>query len=149
MRALVIVALLALAPTSARAEGGPFGLGLVVGKPTGISGAYHLGDSTAIAAALGLDVLGGKGFYIHGDFLFLLPDLLGGGAVGLRPYLGPGVWISDLGKRANLGARVPFGLSLDFRSAPIEIFAEISVSLRIIRDVNVGIGGALGFRYYF
>jgi hypothetical protein len=79
--------------------------------------------------------------------------LLGGGSVGLSPYLGPGAFLTDLGNKANdrvgLGARAPFGLSLDFRRAPLQIYAELVVGLLLIPDVNGDIGGALGFRYYF
>ena len=149
---LVLVATLPASP--AHAEGGPFGLGLVVGTPGGISGAYRLGNRTAIAGAVGLDLFDGRRFYVHGDFLFLLPNLLRGGSVGLSPYLGPGIFISDRGRRDDgsrlgVGARVPFGLSLDFRSAPIQIFGELAIIVPLVPEPNLGIGGAVGFRYYF
>ncbi len=153
MRAALICLVLMGSTLTARADGGPFGIGLVVGKPTGLSGAYELSDKTAIAAALGLDLIDGRRFYIHADFLFILPNLLSGGSVELSPYLGPGVFLSDRGKkddgRLGIGARVPFGLSLDFKTAPLQIFLEIAVSVPLIPDPGVGIGGALGFRYYF
>jgi hypothetical protein len=156
MRCLAVVAIacsaLTLAPRTARAEGGPFGLGIIVGQPTGVTAAYRLGDRTAIDGALGVDLFEGRRFYLHGTFLFVLPDLLGGGSVGLSPYLGPGVFVNDRGgnnDRLGIGVRAPFGLSLDFRRAPLQIFGEFAVLLPLIPDPDLGIGGAVGFRYYF
>src|SRR5262245_50113186 len=146
-------ALLVLSLASpARADHGAFGLGIIVGRPTGLTGEYELGDNTAIDMALGLDLFEGRHFYAHADFLFILPDLLGGGQVGLSPYLGPGVYIADVGGnngRLGLGLHAPFGLSLDFTRAPLQIFLELSVNLSLVPGVDAGIGGAGGFRYYF
>lgn len=154
MRSLLLAAVFVLlAPAPARAEGGPFGLGIIVGQPTGVTGAYRLGGNTAIDGAVGLDVFDDRHFYLHATFLFVLPNLLSGGSVGLSPYLGPGGFISDRGKgdgsRVGLGVRAPFGLSLDFRRAPLQIFGEFAVVLPLIPDPDLGIGGAVGFRYYF
>jgi hypothetical protein len=150
MRRLLIVAALLVAPASARAEGGPFGLGIIVGGPTGLSGEYKMGV-TAIDFAVGLNLFDKRHVYVHGDFLFVLPDLLGSGAVGLSPYLGAGVFFTDLGgnDRLGIGLRAPFGLSLDFKRAPLQIFLELTVGLLVVPDVDLGIGGAGGFRYYF
>lgn len=146
---LALVLALVFAPAPARADGGPFGLGIVLGEPTGITGLYRFGDRTAVDISLGIDALDDNGFYVHGVFLFFLPDLLGGGSVGLSPYLGPGAFVADAGNDVALGARVPFGLSLDFRRAPIQIYGEIAVGLLLVPDVDLGLGGAVGFRYFF
>jgi len=149
-----VLALLLLAlPQDARADRGDFGVGLIVGRPTGLTGEYWLSDRTAIDMALGLDLFDGRHFYAHADFLFVLPNLLGGGSVELSPYLGPGVYIADRGSknddRLGLGVRVPFGLSLDFTRAPLQLFIEIAVSVSLVPGVDAGVGGAGGFRYYF
>jgi hypothetical protein len=167
VKRLLIMLVLTLHPATAGADGGPFGLGLIVGEPTGITGLYELGDTTAIDGAIGLDDFGFDGIYIHADFLFILPNLLSGGSVGLRPYLGPGGFLvlggrdrggnsgsgssgsGGGGKGSGVGVRVPFGLSLEFRRAPLQIFAEIAPELEVVPDPDFGLGGALGFRYYF
>jgi hypothetical protein len=152
MRRLCLAALaLGMMAAPARAERGAFGAGIIVGRPTGITGEYELSDSTAIDMAIGLDLFGGRHFYVHADFLFILPDLLGGGSVGLSPYLGPGVYLADVGgnDRLGLGLHAPFGLSLDFTRAPLQLFAELSLDMSLVPDVDVGVAGAGGFRYYF
>jgi len=155
MRLLLLasIVLATAGSTPARADGGPFGLGIILGTPTGITGAYELSAKTAIDAAVGLDLIEDQHLYVHVDFLFKLPDLLSGGSVGLSPYLGVGGFLTDFGNKADdrvgLGARVPFGLSLDFRRAPLQIFGEAVVGMLLVPDVDFGISGALGFRYYF
>jgi hypothetical protein len=150
-RAAIVVAFVVLTatPSTARAEGGPFGLGIILGEPTGLTGAYRLSPRNMIDGAIGIDVFDDNEFYVHADFLFVLPDLLGGGSVGLSPYLGPGAFVVDIADGIGLGGRIPFGLSLDFRRAPIQIFGEITFSLLVVPDVHGDIGGAIGFRYYF
>lgn len=144
---LLAVAIAAM-PAVAYADGGPFGLGIILGQPTGITGEYRLGDHNAIDGAIGLDVINNSHtIYIHADYLFVLGNLIGGGDVGLEPYLGPGAWITANG--FSLGVRVPFGLSLDFHRAPLQLFGEVVPGLRLVHDAHLGIGGAIGFRYYF
>jgi hypothetical protein len=149
MKGAILALGILFASAPAHAEGGPFGLGLVVGTPSGLTIEYKLTPRTAIDAAIGVDLFVDRHVYVQGDFLFLLPDLLGEGSVGLVPYLGPGVFVADFGNGAGFGVRAPFGLSLDFRRAPLQIFGEFSLGLQLVRDVHLGIGGAVGFRYYF
>lgn len=149
MRAARLVLLLAvLWSGSARAESGSFGLGLIVGQPTGLTGAYELSDNTAIDAALGLALFDDRDFYLHVEFLYFLPTLVSGGDFDLRAYLGIGGWVVTHNDPV-LGARAPFGLSLDFASVPLQIFLEASVLLALVPDVGGDVRGALGFRYYF
>jgi hypothetical protein len=152
-RALIATTLVAASlladPPVARAEGGPLGVGLIVGDPTGLSVEYKLGRNTAIDGAVGLDELDHDSIYLHAEFLFILPDLLRGGPVALAPYLGVGAFVVDLKDDLGLGARAPFGLSLDFRRAPVQIFLELAAFVLLVPDTHSDIGVALGFRYYF
>jgi hypothetical protein len=149
MRVARLVALLAvLWSAPVRADSGSFGLGLIVGQPTGLTAAFELSEKTAIDAALGLSIFDGRDFYLHVEFLYYLPTLLNENAFDLNAYLGIGGWFVAAGD-AVIGARAPFGLSLDFNNAPIQIFAELSVLLAVAPDAKGSIRGAAGFRYYF
>jgi hypothetical protein len=142
-----LLAVLWAAP--ARADNGSFGVGLVLGQPTGITGAYELSDDTALDAALGLALFDGRDFYFHLEFLYTpFPSFLRGNSVDLSAYLGIGGWTIAAGDTV-LGARAPFGLSLDFTNAPIQIFAELSVLIALVPDTGADVRGAAGFRYYF
>ena len=149
MRAARIVLLLAvLWSTPARAEGGSFGLGLILGQPTGITGAYQLSERTMIDAAVGFGWVRDRDFYLHVEFDYFLPTLVTGNSVALSAYLGIGGFFFAHNDPA-FGARAPFGLSLDFTTVPLQIFLEASLLLLIVPDVDIDVRGALGFRYYF
>lgn len=149
MRAARLALLLViLSSASARAESGSFGLGLILGQPTGITGMYHLSDHTAIDAALGLEIFDDRDFYLHVEFDYFLPTLVTGNSVSLSAYLGIGGFFAAHNDPA-FGARAPFGLSLDFANAPLQIFAEAAVLLLLSPDVDGFVRGAAGFRYYF
>jgi len=145
-RVVVLLAILWSAP--ARAESGAFGLGLIVGQPTGLTGAYELSDRTAIDAALGLAIFDDRDFYVHVEFLWYLPTLLRGDGVELSAYLGIGGFLVTHDDPV-IGARAPFGLSLDFSAAPLQLFLEASVLLSVVPDFHGDVRGAAGFRYYF
>ncbi len=149
MRATRIVTLLVLLwSTNARAEGGPFGLGLIIGQPTGVTGAYQLSDRTAIDAAIGFGWVRDRDFYVHVEFDYFLPTLIKGGSAELSAYLGIGAFFFNH-QEPGFGARAPFGLSLDFTAVPLQIFLEASLLLAFTPGTDLDVRGALGFRYYF
>jgi hypothetical protein len=147
--ARLAVLLVVLSSASARAESGSFGLGLILGQPTGVTGAYQLSDRTAIDAAVGLGWVDARRFYLHVEFDYFLPRLISGGSAELSAYLGIGGFFYDLRDDPGLGVRAPFGLSLDFTSVPLQLFLEASLLLFLTPDVDLDVRGALGFRYYF
>ncbi|HEX5064195.1 MAG TPA: hypothetical protein VFV99_32700 [Kofleriaceae bacterium] len=149
MRAARLVVVLAvLWSVPAHADHGKFGLGLIVGQPTGLTGAYDLSEKSQIDAALGLALFDDRDFYIHVEYLYYPFTLVHGGDLDLSAYLGIGGWIVTVHDPV-IGARAPFGLSLDFNTAPIQIFLEASVLVSIVPDAHGAVRGAAGFRYYF
>lgn len=132
----------------AQADHGPFGIGLIVGQPTGLTMEYGLSEHTALDMAIGWDLFYGRRFYVHLEFLYFFPTLVQGSSVSLSAYLGAGGFFAGYNSPTG-GVRVPFGLSLEFTAAPIEIFGEIALRLQLAPDVHGDPGGAIGFRYYF
>jgi len=146
--ARLVLLLVVLWSVPARAEGGSFGLGLILGQPTGVTGAFELSDHTAIDAAVGFGWVRDRDFYVHVEFDYFLPTLVKGGSAELSAYLGIGGFFfahSDPG----FGARAPFGLSVDFTSVPLQIFGEASLLLLLTPASDLDVRGAIGFRYYF
>jgi hypothetical protein len=141
------IALSAGPPRADAAPPGDIGIGIIIGQPTGLTLEFFVASSQSIDLAIGLDAFNRGGFYVHGDYLFYLPALVSGGSVMLSPYLGPGIFVA--GRDPSIGVRVPFGLSLDFRAAPLKLFLEVAPHLRLVRDVDLGIGAAAGFRFFF
>jgi len=164
MRLLSIIPAFALVLTvgmgNARAdEKGAFGLGLILGEPTGISAKLYLSDTTAVDAAIGGAVVG-KGVQGHADYLwhpwvltneksFVMPAYIGLGGRVLQHDRG------DEDDDLHIGLRIVGGLSFDFREIPLDVFIEAALIGEFASadgdhggfgpGLNVGIGG----RYYF
>lgn len=138
--------------------GGAIGLGLSIGDPTGITGEYHRrapGFGHALELTIGIENFGdGDDFYAHLIWKFYITELLRHADFDVPIYTGVGPWISGDNDRDNdtnldIGGRVPFGIAMDFRKAPIQVFFEVAVEAQLIDDFGIDIEGAIGFRYYF
>lgn len=134
---------------------GPFGLGIVLGEPSGLTAKLFFSRSSAFQLHVGYG-FGPHGYgrlVVTGDYLFhfmgALPPIRRAGR--LVPYVGIG---GRLGIRDNehgnalLGVRVPLGMSF-FLNAPLEIFAEVAIGIGIIPETVGIVDGGLGARFYF
>lgn len=133
---------------------GRFGLGVVLGSPTGLSMEFGLAASSALHLAVGLEGINDQGrdddVYVHLVWRFYLAELATTPDFTLPLYLGVGPYIADIGNDdISLGARAPVGIAFSFNSVPIDLFLEIALLLRVVEDVDLGIGGAIGFHYFF
>ena len=156
--AALALALGALAARDARADDKTFGLGVVVGEPTGATAEIVFGPKTSLDLALGVELFHDRDLYFRLDFLFRLVEFHES-SLTIPLYLGIGAFLWDHDRNRDdddlhLGPRVPFGVALEFSTVPIQIFFEIA--LRIIffdhggdDQVDADLSGALGFRYYF
>jgi len=138
---------------------GAFGLGLILGEPTGISARYYLGDQ-AIQAAVGSAFVGG-GLQVHADYVWHPWVLEKRDSFALVAYVGPGARLIqyDAGRDAAdyfaLGVRAVGGLVFDFAEVPLDAFVEVAgvLEYRFSDTDNGGAGVALnagaGARYYF
>ena len=150
-------------PRSARAEGGDFGLGLILGSPTGLSLKFYLGQDTAIDGAVGAAFAGGSGIHAHADLLWHPWVLAREDVFDLGVYLGLGGRIlshnqRDRGDDYHLGARGPVGLVFDFSKGeiPLDAFVEIALVVDFVAaavqdesTIEITANAGLGARYYF
>jgi hypothetical protein len=160
---LSLVSALALGQArDARAQGtekGVFGLGIILGEPTGISAKLYLSDNTAVDAAVGGAFVGG-GLHVHADFL-LHPWVLENRDTFVLPaYVGVGVRLLDHDRGVegdfHIGARGVVGMLFDFKEIPIDAFVEVAAVLdvRLSDDdthggLGLAINAGIGARYYF
>jgi hypothetical protein len=134
-----------------------FGLGLIIGDPTGLTLKGFLTQDTAIDGAVGIGVLGGDDLHVHADFLWHF-EVKRWDSAALLLYLGVG---PELGLRGAphphppddhdhvfIGARGPFGLAVMF-NAPFDVFLEVAAGLWLIEDVRFHLDAAIGGRYWF
>ncbi len=163
-RALIILALVA-SGTSTFSQDSGFGLGIMLGEPTGISGKAWTGGENAIAFGVAWGGWGRGGyFHVHGDYLFHNFNLITVGKGRLPLHFGPGIrmrtWSGDrywangryydsAGGHTRIGVRFPVGLTYMFDGAPLDIFLEAAPALDVVPSTTFDVGGALGARYYF
>jgi len=153
-RVLAITVILTLCFFARIAQGKGFGIGIIVGEPTGISLKNRLGNKGAIDGAIAWS-FGGKqdALHIHADYLLNSFNLLEKGNLSL--YLGVGGRIKlkgDDGKDngdTKLGVRIPVGLNYILTSAPLDVFLEIVPLLDLTPSTSFAFNGAIGIRYYF
>lgn len=135
-----------------------FGLGVILGSPTGISGKLGMSEDHAIDAAIAWDLNGDDEFHIHGDFLWLKNKGIHLDNVFIDWYFGVGgrmVLIDHDHHRHHdhddflLGVRAPIGVSYTFPNPKIELFAELAAVLNLIESTDVDLEGGLGARYHF
>ncbi len=152
MRKLVIVlALLVLPVTAARAEG--FGIGFFLGEPTGLDLKIDLQQRSALDVVLGITSLRNRDpLYAHLTYL-VTPFVGQGQAVRVPLRLGIGAAMYGRGDDINAGVRVPVELGLWFRRTPLEIYGELALLLTLIDDNDnynrLDLQGGGGLRFYF
>jgi hypothetical protein len=150
---LVLLAATLLLPLSAHAQtAGNFGLGVIVGSPTGITGKHHFrGRPLFVDWAAGLPIVEHRrGLHAHATFLWQ-PTLVNLDRAVMDLYfgIGPKVFVHPRQDDLWLGARAPLGLDFNFKSVPIEVFIELSATLYLVGGQDFGFDGAAGFRWWF
>jgi hypothetical protein len=154
---MAVMVLAGLISTAALAEE-RFGIGALVGEPTGVSAKYWLDEEHAVDAAAGWSFWDGDGFQLQGDFLWHNFDVFGSVAEtdALPLYFGVGARLKfreDEGRHhddhdAVFGLRVPVGVSYQFDNSPFEVFGEIAPLVDLTPDFELNFSIAVGFRYY-
>jgi hypothetical protein len=182
---LALAALIAVAAFASAADARPrptrrksnfqanktFGLGIMLGSPTGLSGKYFVGPSTAIDFGIGgIGCCRGRsGVNLHADFLWHPVSLVSAKPFELPLYVGIGGRMFSYEWKhgghyhdgASVGVRAPIGIAFDFNNVPLDIFIELALvgDFLVDRDdldddfdrtgLYVDVEGAVGFRYYF
>jgi hypothetical protein len=149
MRKSFVLMLLVLSLVSVvMAEEGKFGIGVILGEPTGLSMKMLMSKTTAIAGALAWSFSGAGYLDSHADYLCYKYDLIKVKKGELPVYFGPGVHIG-FGSSILLGIRGVVGMDYIFSNAPWDIFIEVVPILELIPGTGLGFNTAIGTRYFF
>lgn len=156
---LTVLALTAQVHATEIGSSRPFGLGIQLGTPSGLSGKFYLGGRRN-AIDFGVGAWYGDGFYdsfyAHGTYSWHFPELTSGGGVAIPWRAGVGGWIASgywgwgrYRSDAILGVRVPIGLDFDLETAPVQFFVEAALAMSIFPGIAAGLDAGIGARYYF
>jgi hypothetical protein len=147
-----------------QSEKGTFGVGLIIGEPTGVAAKLYLDAASdmALAAAIG-PALAAGGLHAHLDVIWHPWILTTEDQFVLPAYIGVGIRVLDHSREGgeeddfHIGPRAVGGILFDFIGTPLDVFAEIAGVIEFrsgggdsdhrgtALDLNVG----AGLRYYF
>ncbi len=154
MKKIIFPILLVLLLTSASfSQTNSFGVGIIVGEPTGLSMKVKMSENTAIDGALGWSFVDEGSVHIHGDFLLHDYSLISVDEGSLPVYYGVGGRIKlrnrDRGADDDrVGIRVPVGLAYEFSSRKVDIFLELVPILDLTPKSRFTMNAAIGVRYF-
>ena len=135
------------------ASGSKFGAGFILGSPSGLTGKLFISNAHAIDFGVGIV---SDDLYVYGDYLLHFSNVFP--VANLAIYLGIGGGFHDYEKEHKfkededenrLEVRGPLGLEYMIQKIPLGLFVEIVPAMRVVPDVDFGIRGGLGVRYYF
>jgi len=138
-----------------------FGLGFILGEPTGLSFRWFFHEQQGIDAlaawSWGYDYHARMLF--HADYLFRFYDLIPIPAGDTALYVGPGMRIGAYDHHRwddhdpewwfLVGFRVPGGILYQVKSFPLEVLFEIAFVMDILPEFWPGFNIGLGLRFCF
>lgn len=149
--AMLLMVITALMPSAAQAQSAPghgknFGVGIMLGEPSGVTIKNWIGTRSAFDIGAAWSLTGrNEAIHLHADYLLhsWFPE-----NDGLAFYYGIGgrVIFADT---PTTGARIPLGLNYVFTNVPFDIFVEAVPIIDLAPDVEFAGNGAVGLRYYF
>ncbi|MFH0920851.1 MAG: hypothetical protein V1913_10860 [Fibrobacterota bacterium] len=159
MKKLILLLLLLtfVLPVQAR-RGGNFGLGIILGAPTGFAFKKWTNSQNAVSGAIAF----GSGASAHSNYYWSDPDLYlqasylwhnfnaipldGGAAMPLYAGVGGRVIVGD---PFQMGVRVCGGVSIIPASMPLDFFLEFGVTVDVFEEPGAMPDAGLGARFYF
>ena len=160
---LAIIILLISAPESQSfsPRGKDFGLGIMLGEPTGLTMKIWTQNDEAFAFSLGNSYLGqlriGMDYLWHFNaFNSNIVNLYAGPGLAVGIGENGGWWYNHKNRTwykeeddIGLGVRGVIGINVVPRNSPIEIFCEIGLMIGFLPGTYTNMEGAIGIRYYF
>ncbi len=141
-----------------------FGLGVMIGNPTALSGKYWVNHTQAVDFNLGARHLLNSDSadpVFFADYLFHFNVGVVTPAFNMPLYFGPGLMLGALNSRHGcrivgcyggnpvyLGARLPLGISFLFKKFNAEAFIESALELILVPGTALDLDYAVGFRFY-
>jgi hypothetical protein len=132
------------------AQNKAFGIGLMIGQPTGFTAKNWMNGNNALDFALGFSFARNySGVNMHSDYLWHSYNAIQSSEKFVL-YYGPGLSLRT-GKNGNgqFGIRGELGLEWMSHSAPIDVFIEIAPVFNFIATTGFNVDAGFGARYYF
>ncbi len=126
-----------------------FGVGILVGEPTGISMKGWLTKKTAFDVGVAWSFIKETSFHIHADYLMHSFNVFETEEnIPLYYGIGGRIKIGEHDK-SRLGFRMVGGIEYLFRDAPFDLFLEVAPILDLVPKTELTFNGGFGARYFF
>ena len=145
-------------PITAQDHG--FGMGIILGEPTGLSAKAWTSTDNAFDFAIAWsfnnyhhdnnnnDFDNDGDVLLQADYVWHFFKAISVSSGKLPIYVGIGARVV-LADNPSFGIRIPVGLDYLFADAPIDIFLEIVPIMDLSPETDFGVGGGIGIRYWF
>jgi len=156
----IILGLIVILAKPIIAQDHGFGIGIILGEPTGLSAKLWTSKENAFDFGLGLSVggdrishkgnySGGSRIHFHMDYLWHSFNAISS-TERFPLYYGIGGRFNSGGNYdGSFGIRGVFGIAWFPHSTPIDIFFELVPVLQLTSSTGLGIDAGLGIRYFF
>ncbi len=126
-----------------------FGLGVVLGEPTGVSAKYWLTSGTALDFGLGYSFTSSNSLFdFYADYVFHSSDMINS-TENFVVYYGPGARLKIRESSSKLGVRGVIGILWLPGGTNFDLFVEVAPILDIIPATKFDFAGGIGGRYFF
>lgn len=125
-----------------------FGLGIILGEPSGVSGKLWTTSENAFDFGAAWSFSGDGDLLLQADYVWHIFRLIPVSEGKLPFYVGVGGRVV-FSNKAKFGVRVPLGLDYLFSNAPVDIFLELVPILNLAPDTDFDFNGGIGVRYWF
>ena len=124
-----------------------FGVGVIVGEPTGLSLEYLVTQNNGFIGAAAWSFSGDPSVHAHLDYVFHARDLVRIDRTDIPLYFGVGCRIKTEND-ARIGVRFPLGVQVQIGDSPLEAFIELAPILDLAPSSRFGLNAAAGLRFY-
>jgi len=130
-----------------------YGLGIIAGEPSGLSGKMWLSDDMAVDCGMAWSFADDASINIHSEVLWhdwhILDDALEIDDTGRLPlYYGVGGRIKAAGE-TRVGVRFVVGAAFMFNYAPFDVFVELAPIMDLAPKTELRFNAAVGGRFWF
>jgi hypothetical protein len=154
MKTLVTV-LIIFVPVLTFAQSRNYGVGIVLGTPTGFSGTLHMSEKAVVAIHAGWSLMENQRFHTTCTYQFMFPDAIrnaqGVAEKNLIPYLGIGgrLLFKDEAEETKVHLGVRIGGGIEYYVERFGFFLELFPVIDIVPKTEMDWEGGLGARFYF
>ncbi|OGJ89065.1 MAG: hypothetical protein A2268_11855 [Candidatus Raymondbacteria bacterium RifOxyA12_full_50_37] len=147
MKKLLFIFALCAVLYAPAAAGGPFGLGVIFGAPSGLSGKYWFNNRVSFDGIIGFHHYWKSSMSLNADWTYHWGELTPLREGRLMLGLGGGPFTA-WGNNFGLGVRVKGVIDFMFPDVPLNLFFEVAPEILLV-DPGLTASAGLGIRWFF